>query len=618
MTVADPLLLTSEQQEAVGAEQARVLLVASAGSGKTEVLIRRVIRILSESAGESFRVLAVTYTVRAAEEVRRRIQATVGDEAWRVDAETVHGFALKWLHRYGQGVGIDASTLVYSDDVDRAELLGEYLRSIGVTHPIEEDLAGALRPILADIDRLRTYRPRDAMPEVGESYFGVPLRELKAAYLEALEQAGAIDYPGMLTKLIQAMDEDPWIVKQFRTTYRHVLIDEGQDLSPVHVDLFDGLIGSTVDLFVVADDRQSINGFAGGAFSNARALVGDAQHSPLHLPHNFRCATSIIDAAEAVAAHLDATKGRVFSAENAPPGEIRFVEAEDREKETVLVADWVDGLLEDGLPVDVLSPGEDPSVAPEQVGVIGRTRWVVQEMAEELRGRGIECVLQAEPGALFATPEARLLVDLLALAVNVDDRPARRRAGDEIRETLGGEAEEEIFDWLETQEYEPFRVITEIAASAVEGQDLGVLLSEKAAGFETAEWDLDLPLLQRAWSEYAAGTRVQTRNISGFLQHVSKLERTRPTDPGVRALTIHRVKGLEFKAVALVDARDGMIPHYRSKSDEEINEERRSFYVAMTRASRSLHISWPRTTTDRYRRTHRQEPSRFLAEAQLI
>ena len=111
---------------------------------------------------------------------------------------------------------------------------------------------------------------------------------------------------------------------------------------------------------------------------------------------------------------------------------------------------------------------------------------------------------------------------------------------------------------------------------------------------------------------------MQDRSIKGYLWHLEKMQRTRPTDSGIRLLTIDRAKGLEFKAVAIIGARDGMLPHYQSVSDKEISEERRRLYVAMTRASRELVISWPRTTVDRYGGSHRQQPSRFLVEAGLV
>ena len=116
---------------------------------------------------------------------------------------------------------------------------------------------------------------------------------------------------------------------------------------------------------------------------------------------------------------------------------------------------------------------------------------------------------------------------------------------------------------------------------------------------------------------YAVAVPHNRRELSGFLRHLSRAQQTRPTDPGVRVLTIHKVKGLEFKAVCIVGAYNGVLPDYRADSSNRVGEERRAFYVAMTRASRELIVVHPKVTTDRYGRGHAQVPSIFIAEAGL-
>ena len=191
--MAVPTRMTDDQQVVVN-NQARVCLcLAPAGSGKTEVLIRRIERLLDESPGESFRLLAVTFTLKAAEELKTRVSGSIGEEAWRVDANTIHGFALDWLQRSGQVVGVSPDVVVYAERRDRVDLLRRFLDSVGESHLDE----GTLLQILDRIDDLRTglVKPVDA-PDESFSGLSFRLRELYTAYLTGLDNAGGIDFPG--------------------------------------------------------------------------------------------------------------------------------------------------------------------------------------------------------------------------------------------------------------------------------------------------------------------------------------------------------------------------------------------------------------------------------------
>ncbi|MDD9991559.1 MAG: UvrD-helicase domain-containing protein, partial [Rhodospirillales bacterium] len=296
-----------------------MLVVAPAGSGKTEVLIRRVIRTLESSAGESFRLLVVTFTVKAAEELRRRARDAVADELWRIDADTIHGFALDWLRRYGKEVGVGPDVVVLSDDIDRAAVVRTYLQSVGLGASVSDGLDDDLRSLLDAID---THRLQDGVtncePDSIGRYFGITLGEVSEAYESSLIDQGAIDFPGMLLGLRKLLDEDDWVLGHFRTLYREILVDEGQDLSEFQARLLRQLAGDSISLFVVADDKQSIRGYAGGAFKHAERLVPQAAEAPLTLRHNFRCAQRILCAAEAVLHSLPEADRNVFSPENMP------------------------------------------------------------------------------------------------------------------------------------------------------------------------------------------------------------------------------------------------------------------------------------------------------------
>ena len=618
MNSRTPRSFTPDQERAISAEDREVLVVAPAGSGKTEVLIQRVIRTLENTAGEAFRLLVVTFTVKAAEELKQRARENIAEELWRVDADTIHGFALDWLKRYGMEFGIGPDVIVLSDDVDRLAVIAEYLQSIGFSSDDTHDAAG-MKDLLEAIDAHRTQHDGQRCQCCDNyTYFGVSLEELADAYGAALRAQGAIDFPGMLLGLSELLNEDKWVLDHFRTLYRYILVDEGQDLTAIQSALLRQLAGDSISLFVVADDKQSIRGYAGGAFSHAEALVPSAAYAPLHLDHNFRCAKEILRTAEAV---LRTTAGEreALSIENAPPGTVSFLPMATPEDEADWTASWITKLLSSGLRRDTIMEGEDPVVDPEDIAVAARTRWSLAPVIAALTRRDIPFVVQTEAGALLPEPEARLFVDCLAFGVNKKDLPSARRANDELYELTGSEFNGDPLQRLRKVENEALKSVADLVTRSLQDRDeFERAMEEVVAAGNSHDWSEGARTLSEIWRDYQTSTNLQGRSPQGFLAYLAKIQRTRPTDPGVRLLTIDRAKGLEFKAVALVGVRNGLIPHYRAKSPHERNEECRRLYVAMTRAARELVVTWPTTTVDRYGRTHGQNPSPFLVEADLL
>ena len=618
MSRSIPQSLTPDQELAISAQEREVLVIAPAGSGKTEILIRRVIRILEQSAGGSFRLLAVTFTVKAAEELQKRAGLSVADELWRLDANTIHGFAHDWLRRYGREIGISPDVVVLSDDSDRMTVVSEYLRSVGLNEDIGEDIGATVKPLLGIIDAYRTKQD-------GEKYvhqkiyppFGIEIKELVDAYEASLRKFGAIDFPGMLTGLNRLIDKDKWVLDHFRTLYQEILVDEGQDLTEIQSRLLRNLAGEKINLFVVADDKQSIRGYAGGSYSHAQDLVPIAAKYPLYLRHNFRSSTEILRAAEAVLSLANGNMRKALTQPDTPPGKVSLIPKESPGTEANFIASWACGLLGSGLCRDTLIQGEDSSIRMEDIAVIGRTRWVLTPIVEEFDSRGMEYAIQTEAKVFLPESEARIFVDCLTFGRNRDDFTAARRVLDELHELKGLDGFDDPLTALDS--VPSLDYLSDLVKLGLkEGSSLEIAMDKIVDFGEAHEWENSARTLAEAWESYRRLTSVQDRSIKGYLWHLEKMQRTRPTDPGIRLLTIDRAKGLEFKAVAIIGARDGMLPHYQSVSDKEVSEERRRLYVAMTRASRELVISWPRTTVDRYERSHRQQPSRFLVEAGLV
>ena len=355
--MAIPQQLTPDQQDVVNARTRATLVIAPAGSGKTEVLIRRIERLLDESPGESFRLLAGTFTVKAADELKSRLSRSVGEESWRVDANTIHGFALDWLQRSGQPVGISPDVVVYAQSRDCVDLLRRFLDSVEESHFDDRTLLD----ILGQINDLRTrlVKPSEA-PNQSFSGSSFQLPELYEAYLTALDDAGGIDFPGMLVKLLDLFEADPAVLRRIQRTYHQILVDEGQDLTHAQAELLRRIVGDALELFVVADDRQSINGWAGGGMQWAQMLVGP-NHQRFELQHNFRCATRILSLSRQVAHHFNPPRTDGGTPPGAPEGMLLTREAEDSAEEAHIVVDWVDGLVLKGVDSSLLVSGRRTS-----------------------------------------------------------------------------------------------------------------------------------------------------------------------------------------------------------------------------------------------------------------
>lgn len=610
-----PPSLTPDQQAVVESAAGSCLVIAPAGSGKTEVLIRRIERLLNESRGQSFRLLAVTFTVKAADELKTRVTRSIGEEVWRVDADTIHGFAFDWLQRAGSAVGVAPDVIVYADNRDRVDLLRRILDSVGESYPDQR----VLLDILNRIDAMRTnlVSPEDAPDETfGQLAFRLP--DIYGAYLTALDDAGGIDFAGMLTKLLELFELDPSVLRRIRRTYGQVLVDEGQDLTRAQSTLLRAIVADSVELFVVADDRQSINGWAGGDMQWAEQLAGP-ERQQFELQHNFRCATQILTLARTVASHFDPPRTDASTPPGTPTGSVYADEAEDSAEEARIVGHWIDDLIRNGIDPSILVPGEWNQLVPEDIAVIARTRYALDDVQRELEERNYGLSIQVDAASLLGTTEARLFHALLEVGVNDQNQPAWRRIDDELVNVLDGysgvgERHRTLARLRETVSGTPvLPVVDFMSRSRFDAEGLEQVWN----GIATGEYfsGPDLERLLGWWSEYRASTRSPERSALGLLRFLLRVQQTRPDQPGVRLLTTHRSKGLEFRAVALVGLTQGSFPDYRSlDSDEALDSERRAFYVSVTRASRELLLTWPRRRRTRYGE-RRAEPSQFLMEA---
>jgi DNA helicase-2/ATP-dependent DNA helicase PcrA len=628
--------LTSEQQEIVDLGDGAYLVTAPPGSGKTEVLVRRGIHLLQQSPGDIYRMLALTYTIRAAGELRSRVGEVIPqDEWWRMTAATFHAFALELLENYGEALGIKKPITLFEDLEDKRDLVLPLLdAAVGAVDSIDRK---TWRELFDEIARQKTELiPAEGVGEALVLGGATTLREAYETYEAALASAGGIDYEGMLFKAVELLNADPWVGEHSRRMYRYIFVDEGQEMNRAQYELLRALCGEEFrNVFVVADADQSINAFAGGGPQFLEEFATDFGATACSLSTNFRSAQEIVKTCSNLAAHIKTRPVDAIPMRPATlaPGWVASWSFGDEPSEGAGVAEWVAGLLGDGLPEAWVYEGEDRSLAAEDICIQGRTRYAFDDVVQSLEARKIPLLVRTGEGGLFDSALGRLTYYALRLVENPRDLPTQRRLLAELASPSSVS-----FDGATT----PGGVATAIGALAgvgvvptswagtlsdlAEGRLAGVAvvsalqsIDPVAASTETeaSGWKGDRAILQRHWTDYAAATRAPERSVGGFLKILAQLQGAVPDEPGVRVLTPYRARGLGFRVVVVLGMNEGTFPYYLATTDAEIDEERRAVYVAASRAARALVLTRPRIRYNQYGRRFDEKESRFLAEMGL-
>lgn len=555
------LELSPEQRQAVETDGSAVVVTASAGSGKTEVVARRVERILADAPGEAFRVLALSYTVKAADELRDRLASRLGAQR-RVETETIHAFAHNLIRQHGTWAGLPPDPEVLFRDEDRVELLAGWLEDLGIFIEPEE-----ARSAVQAVDLARA-KCEDA------TYL--------SEYREALAARGAIDYPGMLDIACQLL-ENKWLQVQLSQIYRYVIIDEAQNLTPAQYRLLTALLGpppSTINAMFVGDEKQSIVQFAGADPSLINRFRDEYQADQVSLTKNFRSATAIAAAADAITAKLG--KSAPLTVATAALGLIEFEVSATEEDEGIATAQWVAGLISDGLPSEALAPGESPALQPEKVAVLARTGAALRWTADELKRAGIDYVLGSDARNWMSSRLGQAVADLIALRAGPQHPSARAHLAESANAPIDDLAASDVSGFAQ------------IAAGSG-GDDPAVLFDAIVSADETGaleeQWKGDSDILSQTWQSFLDRTPPRERTYANLQLHVAHTQRGEPNASGVRLLTVHKSQGREFRAVALVGMNDGQFPDFRQTTDQQRRAELHCFYVAVTRASRVLRLS---------------------------
>lgn len=631
--------LNPEQRRAVEHTEGPLLILAGAGSGKTRVIVHRIAYLLAEKGVPPWNILAVTFTNKAAEEMRRRVQNLLhGDETVSgiPRISTFHSLCVRILRQDIERLGekYTRGFTIYDQD-DSLRLIRNALRDLGYD---EKKLAP--RSVQSAISSAKN-RGESPTAYAARSEYEDPRRAAIAAiyrlYEERLHANNALDFDDLLIKAVRLLRKDGEVREKYNNKFRYLLVDEYQDTNSLQFALIRLLTEKQQNICVVGDEDQSIYKWRGADISN---ILDFEQHFPeaktIRLEQNYRSTQTILDVAGAVVQHNVARKGKNLWTSN-PRGErVRYYQALDAETEARFVAGTI--LKHRDEQYDIRS------------AVLYRTNAQSRVFEEAMRRAGLGYNIVGG-FSFYERKEVRDIIAYLKLALNPNDSIALARVINSPPRGIGKQTVDEIERRAKERNLSPWDAISNIlekpeslnsrALSALSsfrhiilklGESTSEPVSEvvKAAiletGYENAlksentdEAEGRLENLQELVNAAVDYDELGSDGLREFIDHsalVSDQDQYKPDAP-VTLMTAHSAKGLEFPLVFIVGLEDGLFPHSRSlKEDGEMEEERRLCYVAMTRAEEYLYV-----THAMKRRVYGEElasePSQFLNEMPL-
>jgi DNA helicase-2/ATP-dependent DNA helicase PcrA len=634
MSVAQPETyladLNPAQREAVLTTEGPLLVIAGAGSGKTRVLTHRIAHLLAAAGAKPPEILAITFTNKAAGEMRERLESLIGARARACWVMTFHSACGRILRREAQRLGYRSNFTIY-DSADQLRL---------VKHCIEElerdPKRFTPRGIHSQISKAKNnlVGPAEYASRVA-SFYDQTVADVYGLYQRRLFASNAVDFDDMLYLTVDVLERFPEAREKWQKAFRYILVDEYQDTNHAQYRLLQLLAAKHMNLFAVGDPDQSIYAFRGADIRNILEFERDFPGTrTIALEQNYRSTNAVLEAANAVIAHNRERKEKNLWSELGEGEPVRAIEVEDEHAEARFVAAEIAMLVEQGF-------------NGNEIAVFYRTNAQSRVLEDVLVRQGIAYQVIGGP-RFYERAEIKDVVAYLQVLDNpfdavsllrIANRP-RRGIGDSSLARLQTHADAlGISLWEATADPEAagvgtapakavraFRTTMESlmsAAQEVEVPELVERVLEQSGYRESLEAERtieaqgrlenlqELVGVAREWLESAADA-----SLSSFLQEISLFsdqDAIRGEASLVTLMTLHNAKGLEFRAVYLIGMEEGIFPHARSVEEQGVEEERRLCYVGMTRAMERLTLLHA-SSRSLYGGRNYNLPSRFLDE----
>jgi len=577
--------LNQYQRQAVKHFQGPALVLAGAGSGKTRCLVHRAAYLIKHHQVEPDSIVLLTFTNKAAGEMKQRIDNLLQGQVKIGFAGTFHSFGARLLRRFGPFLGRDQQFIIY-DDKDSRSLVKDLIKDLGLTKEVKISQANYYIH-QTKTNRLSLEDRQLLFPEKAKF-----LETLYRAYEKALKQANAFDFGDLLVKVLELFDAQPEVVDQLNQQYKYFLIDEYQDTNYVQYVLIKALTRQHKNLFVVGDFCQAIYGFRGADYQNIDRLRADfTPLTVIELPVSYRCAPPILTAASQVIKHNHSHPTLTLKPANSTKGHVTLLSAYDDKHEPLLVIRRVIELLE-------------ADTSPGQISILYRTHAQSRPLEEVLVRSGLGYHIVGG-WRFFERKEIKDLIAYLRLFINPADPVAYKRVV-----TLGKRRLKRFWQWADKAKNHspaPDKLLT----SLIEAIDYTGNLDPKVPE-DKARLDNIAELVNLAGTKPDVLSLLETASLMTASQ-IDTLNRYQAADDKINLMTVHAAKGLEFDTVFITGVEEGLFPHFLSTDNGQVEEERRLFYVALTRARSGVYLSLAarRLIWGRYKNRH---PSRFLSE----
>jgi DNA helicase-2/ATP-dependent DNA helicase PcrA len=609
-----------------------IQVLASAGSGKTRVLTERVRYIIENTKKEG--LIALTFTNKAAEEMLSRLEdlEDIEERCW---IATIHSVAQRVLDQYGHAIGLPSELHIYERDQDRITVFLQSLRNNGVD--VDEFL---------NVSDDRARRDRERVINRYMEQISIVKRELLneeeikskydndddfwpiyQAYQNALLDSGGIDFDDILVYAHKIILDQPWCADIYRAKYRHICVDEAQDLNRAQYEFVKALCGENINsLLMVGDPNQMIYGFNGSSHDYlCNQFLKDFEPDCYDLKENYRSSKTVIHFANKIKPNSQ------IESEYALEGFGHIQDFQDEDEEASWICDKVEELIQ-------LKSHEEieGDIALDKIVVIGRNKFVFRALETCLENRNIPYFLKkgerhAEPSSVFGK-----VLDLgIRLRLNQKDwvdgkklcailkvEPPGSWGDDNLFEKMSSAANTSDIPYPDLQS----KLLSTIASIDLSKPNIPKLhkdfteiiteltLSKNVDANGELERSLrELNEFRDFWTAFKS--KGLGESLSSFRNALSLGQLTKDYNPtGLTLSTVHTMKGLEKDIVFLMGMCEGIFPDYRAKTKKEIDEERNNAFVAVTRSRRWLYITYPHSRIMPWGDSKRQYPSRFITD----